>query len=139
MSYDDWKTSPPCPTCGAPNCLCDEPDPEAITFWIVVTGGGSAAVMVHRKAELEGLLEAGGQVEASADFEIDTAAMVWFESWCKENLGGPLVSFAAPATCTTCGADLPRAFAPCPATCPACGEHEGCGCTQGDCWDGGCP
>lgn len=25
MSYDDWKTSPPCPSCGAPNCICDDP------------------------------------------------------------------------------------------------------------------
>ncbi len=26
MSYDDWKCSPPCPTCGTPNCICTEPE-----------------------------------------------------------------------------------------------------------------
>jgi hypothetical protein len=24
VSYDDWKCSPPCPTCGTPNCICDD-------------------------------------------------------------------------------------------------------------------
>jgi hypothetical protein len=26
MNYDSWKCSPPCQSCGTPNCLCDAPD-----------------------------------------------------------------------------------------------------------------
>lgn len=36
MKHDDWKTSPPCPACGSPNCFCDDeqdsPEPVAICF-----------------------------------------------------------------------------------------------------------
>lgn len=28
MSYDNWKTSPPCPECGTPDCICACPSED---------------------------------------------------------------------------------------------------------------
>lgn len=39
--------------------------------------------------------------------------------------------------CGTCRATLVDGS--CPGACMGCGAHEACDCTQGDCWDAGCP
>lgn len=60
------------------------------TYFILVSDGGNIAMMVHRKAELVGLLASGGEIVAMADIENSADASRWFKDWCTSNFNRPI-------------------------------------------------
>lgn len=96
MSYDNWKTSPPCPTCGAPNCICSKTDaPPAgpgTTFWILLSSDKSTAVLTSDEAERDDLLSFGCTIASTGLFYDNDGyaakdiARDWFTTWSRANL-----------------------------------------------------